>query len=71
MKCETNIGALWDNTNEVLVDWDKRTQCPNDATWTYNYGLAALKNCKTHLCDEHKEKWESYGFLGTIVKANE
>lgn len=50
MKCEIMIGAGWDNINEVLLDWDKRTQCPNDATMIYHFKVAKTD---LFLCSDH------------------
>lgn len=75
MKCSINIGFYWDNTNETLVDWEKRYPCPNDATHEYHTDMVSeltkpkLAHVVIPLCDDHCQVFKK--FLGKVKKIDE
>ena len=67
MKCEINVGFYWDENQQAIVDWDKRTNCPNDTTAIYHYDMPAFKGAKTYLCEIHEKVFKEW-CLGKLEK---
>jgi hypothetical protein len=53
MKCQIMTGSVWDNINEVILNWDKRVPCINDANYIYACFHPSFKGAEIFLCKEH------------------
>jgi len=66
MKCELNTGSHWDPANEVMIDWDKRHFCENDASHEYHTVIASELNPTKKapivicLCAKHSETFKLF-----------
>lgn len=75
MKCSINIGFHWDISNQTMIDWEKRSLCPNDATNEYHTDIVSeitkpkLAHVVIMLCNQHSKVF--HNFRGTIKKLDE
>jgi hypothetical protein len=46
-------GPVWDNINEIILNWNKRASCINDAMYIYTCFIPSLKGIQIYLCQKH------------------
>jgi hypothetical protein len=65
INCDICIGLSFDYINEVIIGWETKSSCLNEALYVYHYKM--IKDAKTYLCTEHATNdWKL--FAGSLEK---